>query len=243
MVFGDLGRFVMARQPDELRRYATRPPMTATVAKLDMHAVREQYLHRERVHSDLRRFLDSGAVHDFVQLALGISDDAGNYSAAEHGLGPRILADCTENDVFDLATEIDDCPSPHHLPKLIYRQNLPYLKISVGTEIAMMLNPNQFWVGNVRTIWAHLLQKHHGDQQRANQELSLYRDGERDSEMDYQIWRDVYLALEHELLELGRVASQAAEDQGVTPGTLRFLWADAVASFLYDTFADSRSPA
>jgi hypothetical protein len=218
-------------------------PMTASVDELDMQAVREHYLHRERVHSRLRRLLDDGVVHDFAQLALGIPDDAGNYSAAEHRLGPHILAESSEQDIFDLAKAIDDCPNPSHLPELIYRQRLPYLKISVGTEIAMMLKPNEYWVGNVRTIWAHLLQKHCGNERRANQELSLYRDGERDSEMDYQVWRDIYLALEHDLSELGRVASRAADDQGVDPGTLRFLWPDAVASFLYDTFAESRLPA
>ena len=204
---------------------------------IDMRAVRKHYLSRERVHLELRRLFSEGAVHDYVQLALGISDDAGNYSSAEHGLGPRILAESTEETVFNLATEIEQCPNAHHLPELIYRYSLPYLKISVGSEIAMMLNPNDYWVGNVRTIWAHLLQKHDGNRQHANQELSLYRDGERDSEMDYQIWRDVYLALENALSQLGRDASQVAQVQDVTPGRLRFLWPDVVASFLYDAFA------
>jgi hypothetical protein len=215
--------------------------MTATVSDLDMHRVREHYLHRERVHESLRRFFDAGNVNDFVNIALGVSDPGGNYSAAEHGLGPRILRGSTEHAVFILATEIDACPNTHHLPELIYRQSLPYLKISVGTEIAMMLKPNEHWVGNVRTIWAHLLLKHNGNTRRANQELALYRDGERDSAMDYQIWRDIYLALEQGMSSLGRLATAAAESQSVIPGPLRFLWPDAVASLLYDRFADSRS--
>jgi len=210
--------------------------MTATIAKLNMTTVREHYLCRKRVHRELRHFIDAGEVHNFVHLALGITDDAGNYSAAEHRLGPRILSESTEDEVFDLARDIDACPNTHHLPELIYQHRLPYLRISVGSEIAMMLNPSDYWVGNVRTIWAHLVQKHNGNARHANQELSLYRDGERDSEMDYKIWRDLYIALEHNLLETGRIASEAAEDQGVTPGVLRFLWPDAV-----DSFADSRS--
>ncbi len=216
--------------------------MTVTAEDLDMHAVRELYLHRELVHLELRRLFDNGAVHDYIQLALGISDSAGNYSASEHGLGPRILAESTEEAVFDLATVIEQCPNAHHLPELIYHNSLNYIKISVGSEIAMMLKPNDYWVGNVRTIWAYLLQKHDGDQQRANQEFCLYRDGERDSEMNYQIWRDIYLALENALSQLGCVSSQAAQTQGVAPGLLRFLWPDAVASFLYDVFADRNSP-
>ncbi len=213
----------------------------ATAEDLDMHAVREHYLHRERVHLELRRLFDNGAILDYIQLALGISDAAGNYSAAEHGLGPRILAESTEEAVFDLAVKIEQCPNAHHLPKLIYDDSINYLKIGVGSEIAMMLKPDDYWVGNVRTIWAHLLQKHDGDQQRANQELRLYRTGEWDSEMDYQTWRDIYLALESSLSQLGCAASQAAQTQGVTPGLLRFLWSDAVASFLYDAFAEPNS--
>ena len=212
--------------------------MTATAEDLDMHAVRELYLHRERVHFELRCLFDNGAVHDYIQLALGISDSAGNYSASEHCLGPRILSESTEEAVFDLAIKIEQCPNAHHLPELIYHHSLKHIKISVGSEIAMMLKPNDYWVGNVRTIWAYLLQKHDGDQQRANQEFCLYGD----SEMDYQVWRDIYLALENALSQLGFVSSQAAQTQGVTPGLLRFLWPDAVASFLYDAFAERNSP-
>src|SRR5438132_675618 len=123
----------------------------ALIAELDMHEVREHYMVRERTHAQVRRLFDAGAVHDFVQLALGISDPAGNYSAAEHRLGPRILSESNEADVFTLATEIEACPITHHLPDLIYRHSLPYLKISVGSEIAMILKPNVHWVGNVRT--------------------------------------------------------------------------------------------
>lgn len=213
--------------------------MSALIAQLDIHEVRDHYLVRERTHTQICKLFGSGAVHDFVQLALGISDPAGNYSAAEHLLGPRILSESSEADVFQLATEIAACPNPHHLPDLIYRHSLPYLKVSVGSEIAMMLKPNVHWIGNVRTIWTHLLLKHDGNRTRANQELALYRDGERDSEMEYRIWRDVYLALEQSLLTAGRLASEAATSQSVVPRTLRFMWADAVASYLYDRFASS----
>lgn len=214
--------------------------MKATIAQLDMATVREHYLVRENVHADLSRLFAAGQIEEYVKLALGISDPAGNYSAAEHGLGPRILDENSYDDVFDLATEIEACPNAHHLPELIYRHQLPYLKISVGTEIAMMLKPDVHWVGNVRTIWAHLFVKHGGNRTKANQELKLYRDDQRDSEMDYQIWRDIYLALEQSILTVVRLAAEVAADQGVTPGPLRFMWPDAVASFLFDQFADPR---
>lgn len=182
----------------------------------------------------------AGRVEEYVNLALGITNPGGNYSAAEHGLGPRIIDQNTHQDVFKLATEIEACPNTHHLPDLIYNHRLPYLKISVGSEIAMMLKPDVHWVGNVRTIWSHLLIKHNGMRSKANQELKLYKDDQRDSEMEYRIWRDIYLALEPNILTVGRLASEAAATQNVTPGTLRFMWPDAVASFLFDQFADPR---
>jgi len=215
--------------------------VASTIRQLDMHEVRQHYLVRENTHVQLRRLFDAHNVHEFAQLALGISDPAGNYSSAEHVLGPRILSESSDADVFDLARAIEVCPSSHHLPDLVYRHSLPYLKISVGSEIAMMLKPSSHWVGNVRTIWSHLLVKHAGDRARANEELGLYRDGESDSEMDYRIGRDIYLALEPNLLILNRLAAEVAASQGVTPGPLRFMWPDAVASFLYDRFADPRS--
>lgn len=52
--------------------------------------------------------------------------------------------------------------------------------------------------------------------------------------MDYQIWRDIYLALEQNLLLLHALATDAANAQKVTPGPLRFIWADAVANALYE---------
>ncbi len=48
----------------------------------------------------------------------------------------------------------------------------------------MMLRPKRYWVGNVRTIWSHLVIKHGMDQRRANTELQLCYDGERESEMN-----------------------------------------------------------
>jgi hypothetical protein len=210
----------------------------SVIAELDMHEVREHYLVRESAHVRLRRMFDAGEVHEFVQLALGISDPAGNYSARDHFLGERILSESDEADVFNLAAEIEVCPNAHHLPDLIYRHSLPFLKISVGSEIAMMLKPATYWVGNRRTIWSHLLLKHNGSTARANRELRLYREGDWDSEMEYAIWRDIYLALEQNLLTLSRLASEAAAMQEVVPGPLRFMWPDAVASFLFDRFAD-----
>jgi hypothetical protein len=217
--------------------------MAADLSNLDMRQVRAHYLRRKRAHLRLHELFNRGDVHGDAQLALGISDDTGNYSAAEHGMGPLILARATEQAVFDLATAIDVCPTTNHLPGLVYEHAIPGLKISIGTEVAAMLRPRRYWVGNVRTIWSHLLVKHGMHERRANEELALYHDGERESEMTYQVWQHVYLRMEPDILALGRLAAQAAAARGVRPGRPRYLWPDAVASSAFDAFALARADA
>jgi hypothetical protein len=106
--------------------------------------------------------------------------------------------------------------------------------------MAMMLKPQQYWVGNKRTIWAHLLVKHNWDRKRANAELTLYDDDDRASEMDYKIWRDLYLRLEPDLVKLGVAASEAASRKGVQAGSLKYMWPDAVSSVLFDRYTKKR---
>src|SRR6266513_2543120 len=124
--------------------------MPVNLTEIDMAEVREHYLLRERTHQRLRQLYDAGNVPEFVRLALGITEDAGNYSAAEHGIGPRVLgaSASAERDVFALATAIEECPTVNRLPTVIYEQSISNLKISVGSEIAMMLDPERYWVGN-----------------------------------------------------------------------------------------------
>ncbi len=208
--------------------------MQVTLSDLDYRKVNEHYLSRERVHSRLRHLLVTQDVRSFAELALGISDGAGNYSASEHGMGALILAESNEQEVFDLAIAIDACTQVNHLPRLIYDHGIHGLKIAIGSEMAMMLNPQLYWVGNVRTIWSHLMVKHNMSQQRANEELKLYHDGDRDSEMDYEVWRDVYLRMEPDMRTLGAEAAKAAQSQGVSAGELRYMWPDAVASYLFE---------
>jgi hypothetical protein len=217
--------------------------MAANISDLDLEAVREHYLTRRRAHERLRDLFDAGEVHAYAHLALGISDPAGNYSAAEHGMGPVILAKASEQDIFDLATAIEACPNVNHLPRVIYDRAIHGIKISIGSEIAMMLQPKRYWVGNVRTVWSHLVIKHHMNERRANEELYLYYDGERESEMTYAVWRDVYLRMEPDIRTLSQVAAQAARAQGILPGRLRYMWPDAVASRLFERFASTRARA
>lgn len=89
-------------------------------------------------------------------------------------------------------------------------------------------------LGNVRTIWVHLLLKHEWNRRLANEELELYRDNDRNSEMNYRIWRDIYLSLKPSLLKICEMGNKEAIRQSVEPGELKFLWADAIASSLYN---------
>lgn len=211
------------------------------LTKLNMADVCQHYTIRSAVHTKIRSLFESGEIDDFAQLALGIADAAGNYSAAEHRRGPRILSENGADDVFDLARAIDSCRSPHYVPETIYKHDLSCLKIGVGSEIAMMLRPNDFWVGNRRTIWCHLLVRHGWNASKANGELALYFQSDDESEMDYAIWRDIYLAEEPHLIAIGELGSAEAVRQGQTPGTKRFLWPDALATYLFDQFAAKKT--
>src|SRR5271169_5817493 len=55
--------------------------------------VRTHYDERERIYHELLSLRKSRNLGQFTRLLLGISDPAGNYSAAEHGLGPKILSE------------------------------------------------------------------------------------------------------------------------------------------------------
>ncbi len=204
------------------------------LSHVSIEEIKEHYLTRELTHKELLNLFKTKQLEKYARLAIGITKSTGNYSAHEHALGPNILEENTAERIFNLAEELFACKSANHIPNIIYKFKLSYLKISVGSEMAMMLRPNVFWVGNVRTIWTQLLTKHNCNYNRANEELELYKDSDRTSEMDYQIWRDIYLSLQKSLDELIKLGNEKAAQQNVKPGSLKYLWADAIASALYD---------
>jgi hypothetical protein len=201
---------------------------------LDMNDVRAHYQRRSAVSKKLTRLLKSSNAKPFADLALGISDVDGNYSAAEHGLGPQILATRPATAVLELGKRLAVCDEPKQMVDTIYGAKIPNLKISVGSEIAMMVRPETFWVANTRSIWAHLLVKHSFNYARANEELRLYRDPERTSEMDYRLWKAIYLDMEKNLIRLGEIGAAEAIAQKVTKGRGRNIWLDAIANAIYE---------
>jgi len=129
------------------------------------------------------------------------------------------------------------CQIPAKVPEIVYKENLPYLKISVGSEMAALLRPDAFWVTNVRTIWAHLVMKHNNNVGLANEELYYYRTQDVPSEMEYPLWRDIHPLVGSSMQKLANLGSRLAREQGIEAGNLRFLWADAIADTAYNKYS------
>ena len=204
------------------------------LSSISMRKVRKNYFDRKRVGEELRRLVLSGKSIEFAELALGISNPTGNYSAEEHDLGPKILYRSSPTTIRDLALRIINATTATTMLDEIYKANIPWLKVGVGSEMAMLLKPREFWVANTRTVWAHLLLKHKFDLARANEELRLYRSGDQNSEMTYLIWKAIYLEMGSSVIGLAERGSIEAKVQGVTPGKQQNLWFDSIATSLYE---------
>lgn len=205
---------------------------------VDWSAVRRQYDERMRAHRELLRLHKQKLIKEFADLALGISDPHGNYSAAEHGLGPKILGvnlDAAKR-VFDLAENFIALTAARTVPALIRSAQLIYLQIGVGSEISCMVNPQTCWVCNVRTIWTHLVFSHGDDTSKADDQLKLYREADVTSEMAYKMWVQIHADLKKSLTRIAKLARERSKRAKITPGTVIYTWADATASHLYGTY-------
>lgn len=203
--------------------------------RLDWARVREHYELRHDIHRKLLRLHDAGEQDALASLMLGVSDPAANYSAGEYGLGRRILAENPDagSRVFDLAGAFRVATAAREVPKRIRAAQLAYLGIAVGSEASCLMNPGVCWVSNTRTIWTHLVVKHADDLGKANEELSLYKDGDSTSEMAYAKWREIHRLLETSMTRISKEGAGLARKAGVEPGDHAYLWADAIASQMY----------
>lgn len=201
---------------------------------IDLGEVKQHYQERGKISKQLRKLLKKHQMHEYCELAVGVSNIHGNYSAHEHQLGPRILENNSNETIFNLAKLLSEKGiTSRAVVKSIYEANLPYLKIGVGSEMACMLQPKRLWVGNVRTIWCHLVVKHKGNWQKANEELALYRFDDTTSEMYYKIWREIYSSMNEDLDTIYELSVGWAEEQGMVVGKKKYLWVDAICSALY----------
>ena len=214
--------------------------MNNLISSLSFEEIWRHYDLRIEVHQELIKDLDTWRVSEYVDKALGITTPHGNYSASEHGLGPQILAETRPKSIFDFALELSEVSDPLLIPRVIRDADIPYLKISVGSEMAALLNPERKWVTNIRTIYAQVLMKHSGNFNKANEELSLYRDSMSSFSKAYEIWDDLHSGLRDSLTDLARLGNQAASAQGLNSSDVTFLWADAIANNLYVKYSKLR---
>jgi hypothetical protein len=198
--------------------------------------VRSHYDERVRIHGELLALREKGNARQFANLLLGVSNAAGNYSAEEHALGPKILAENVnaERRVGDLADKFIALKAAREVPRLIRSAQLRYLQIGVGSEASCMLNPEICWVANTRTIWTHLVIKHADDFDKANEELKLYRNADVTSEMAYQMWAHIHQELTASMTRIAEEGERLARRAKVELGAIKYLWADAIANELYD---------
>lgn len=208
----------------------------SALTSLDWNAVRQHYDERVVAHREALSLRGKHRVPEFCNLILGISDPTGNYSAAEHGLGPKVLAMNynAEQRVFDMAGQFAPLRDAHLVPSIIRQANLQFLRIGVGSEISCLMNPEHCWVANVRTIWTHLVVKHADNFNRANEELELYRAADVDSEMEYQMWEAIHAELATSMTRIAEEGCRLARRARVVPGPITYLWADAIANALYE---------
>jgi hypothetical protein len=216
------------------RRANSRRQMSA-LDHLNWKDVRSHYDGREEVH---QRLLTLSNEEKFVNLILGIDDPRGNYSASEHALGAQILSSNPNavKRVADLAREFRSLKSAATVPELVRLAALRYLKIGVGSEVSCMVNPHVCWVANTRTIWTHLVIKHADDFGKADEELKLYRTQDDTSEMAYRIWAEIHRELSTSMTRIAKEGEKQARHASVTPGSITYLWADAIANALYESY-------
>ena len=101
-----------------------------------------------------------------------------------------------------------------------------------------MVNPQVCWVANTRTIWTHLVVKHADSIRKADEQLTLYREANVNSEMDYQMWSAIHAELGVALTRIAELGQQSAKKGKVIPGRITYIWADAIASALYGAYHD-----
>ena len=204
---------------------------------LDYNDVLSHYDARVKISETLQDLLKNGDKDKYSMLALGVSDPYGNYSASQHGLGEKILSATSTNKIFELAENLNLAKTGEDVRRIISSSNIQNIKISVGTEMAMLLQPSVHWLANSRSIWAYLLEIK-GDVNVANEALELYLSGSDESQMKYLIWSQIHKEMEKPLRAIANQGISSASIS-VVPNNVNsniFIWADAIANALYENF-------
>ena len=199
---------------------------------IDFRAVHDEYDRRLAIGREMNRLLEKRDARGFAGLALGIRDGAANYAASTHQLGPKILRAGRESRVVDLAGRLKDAENAEAVLLAIRSAGIPWLKIGVGSEMAMMLSPERHWAVNIRTVCWHQLTIDGDNWKSLADQKELYARG-LESEIDYSLWESLFPELRGSLRRLYKLGSMAARRTGPDPGDKTYLWADALASRMF----------
>jgi hypothetical protein len=218
---------------------------TGPLSKLDTDEVLRHYEKRSlfsqrlnvcfQQHNQKPQFIEK----KFIELALGLADPVGNDAAVRCKLGEKItrVPDAASR-LFRLAKRIhDERPKAQALVQVINEEHIQYVNIAVGSEMAMMLCPDDYWATNLSIIWAYEYAKRNCTSDYANKMLTKYLDTLNDryrgpsvSKHYCTAWDILYPKLKLNLDKIGEVPKEP-------PGSLRNVWNDAVATVLFDRWA------
>jgi hypothetical protein len=204
------------------------------VRKLDREELRAAYGDRLAASRELNSWFYTGQVETYAVKAVAKDwreDGIYNWSSAVHRNGPQICAQNTCISIFDLAQSLVTCPDAKAVMRCIRNPARPMIGPSVASEMAMMLWPDRFYCGNLRTFWAYLVDKPGGTIEGANEQLELFADHNADCEIPYSVWSDLYEPLAP---TIGRLALHGAKLLDIE--SIDFLLGDTVASKLYDKY-------
>ncbi|HZL25519.1 MAG TPA: hypothetical protein VFC39_03210 [Acidobacteriaceae bacterium] len=206
--------------------------------KLEWDKIADHFEKRRNTHRQLGELFAAGDVKNFARWAVGEEDPRANYSAYVNGLGAKILSENANpgRDIFQLATRFVALSSGAEIPEAVRSAGIRYLGISVGSEIACMLDPARFWVTNRKTLWTHLVLEQGGDFGIANRALQEYLGKDPDSTMAYRKWKAIHSLLEKSMTQVFEFGSSHASNLGIEVGSAKFLWADAIAANLYGEY-------
>jgi hypothetical protein len=214
----------------------TIPTIEEALNNVNFASVREHYDDRMALSHTLGKYQRQGDVNRYAHLAVGATDPQGNHSASEHGLSGAILTYVTNQQIFDLGTALLQATNGNILGT-IFNADIKNVKASVGTEMGMMLRPNQLYCTNARSVFgARSVQngiENALDIINTYKELGKTGEGPEDQR---GIWAPFHEEVGPNLVSLVNLANPRSLEQGIAPGDNVYLWADSISNELYNEF-------
>lgn len=189
------------------------------------------YKIRSNLHKKLLMLRSSGAVDEYLDLALGISDRLANYYSVEVRKQALLVRHLNSPDlIMSMADKFLKLEDGRDVPTIVRDAGLLHVGLATGSEIACLLNPRTCWVTNRRTIWVHLFDSGGADAPKTDAKVSALKLYERPA---------FHIPVGITLAKLGEIHAARAHSEGIQTD-LTFLWADAVADGIYASEHDAR---